>query len=51
MEFEGYCVKDKKKVKVKNGTVVVSANGRRMAKGTCPECGTTVNRFLPSQDK
>ena len=51
MEFEGYCVKDKKKVTVKNGTVVVSANGRRMAKGTCPNCGTKVNRFLPSQDK
>jgi hypothetical protein len=51
MDFEGYCVKDKKKVMVKNGTVVVSANGRRMAKGKCPECGTTVSRFLPSKDK
>ena len=52
MEFEGYCVKDKKKVTVKNGTVVVSANGRRMAKGTCPNCAFPVEKwgfFSPNQ--
>jgi len=26
--------------------VTVSKTGMRMAKGTCPVCGTTVNRIL-----
>lgn len=51
MEFEGYCVKCRKKQAIKNGFVEKTAKGRRMAKGTCPECGTKVNRFLPSEDK
>jgi hypothetical protein len=46
MEFEGYCVKCRKKQMVKNGVVEETAKGRRMAKGTCPECGTKVTRFL-----
>ncbi|MGD2144468.1 MAG: DUF5679 domain-containing protein [Anaerolineae bacterium] len=50
MEFEGYCVKCRKKRAIKEGTVQETKTGRRMAKGTCPECGTTVNRFLPSKD-
>ena len=50
MEFEGYCVKCRKKQAIKNGTVEKTAKGRRMAKGTCPECGTKVNRFLPNKD-
>jgi hypothetical protein len=50
MEFEGYCVKCRKKQTIKEGTVEETANGRRMAKGTCPECGTKVTRFLPSKD-
>ena len=49
MEFEGYCVKCRKKQEIKNGAVAETANGRRMAKGTCPECGTKVNRFLPGK--
>jgi predicted RNA-binding Zn-ribbon protein involved in translation (DUF1610 family) len=49
MEFEGYCVKCRTKREVKEGAVHVTANGRRMAKGPCPECGTTVTRFLPSE--
>ena len=48
MEFEGYCVKCRKKQKVKNGAVKKTANGRDMAQGTCPTCGTKVTRFLPS---
>ncbi len=31
---------------IKPGTVVKTSKGRPMAKGVCPECGTTVNRFL-----
>jgi hypothetical protein len=49
MEFEGYCVKCKTKRTVKNGQVVTTQKGRRMAKGTCPTCGTTVNKFLPKE--
>jgi hypothetical protein len=51
MDFEGYCVKCRKKQKIKDGTVKESAKGRRMVKGVCPKCGTKVNRFLPSKDK
>lgn len=49
MEFEGYCVKCKTKRKIKDGTVVTTSNGRRMAKGTCPVCATKVNKFLPKE--
>ena len=49
MDFEGYCVKCRKKQAIKEGVVAETANGRRMAKGTCPDCGTKVTRFLPSK--
>ena len=29
------------------GRVETTDSGRRMAKGACPVCGTTVNKFLP----
>lgn len=51
MEFEGYCVKCRTKRTVKDGEVVKTKQGRPMAKGECPVCGTTVNRFLPSEEK
>ncbi len=51
MEFEGYCVKCREKRAVKDGKVVTTESGRRMAKGDCPVCGTKVNRFLPSEEK
>ena len=50
MEFEGYCMKCRKKQMVKDGDVVETDKGRRMAKGTCPECGTKVTRFMSSKD-
>ena len=49
MDFEGYCVKCRKKQPIKDGAVKETANNRRMAQGTCPECGTKVTRFLPSK--
>jgi len=49
MEFEGYCVKCRKKRIIKNGVIVETAKGRRMAQGTCPVCGTKVTRFLASE--
>ncbi len=42
---EFYCVKCKDKVETE-GDIVVSESGRRMAKGTCPVCGTKLNRIL-----
>jgi hypothetical protein len=42
---EFYCVKCKEKREAE-GKVVVSENGRRMAKATCPVCGTNLNRIL-----
>jgi transcription elongation factor Elf1 len=42
---EFYCVKCKAKREA-TGEVVVNAKGTRMAKATCPVCGTNLNRIL-----
>ena len=42
---EGYCDKCKEK-RTFDGEVKVSDSGRRMAQGTCPVCGTKMNRIL-----
>ena len=39
-----YCVKCKEKRDTEGN--VVETNGRRMAKGKCPVCGTNLNRIL-----
>ena len=49
MEFEGYCVKCREKRQIKDGKVTTTANGRPMAQGICPVCGTKVSRFLKSK--
>ncbi|WP_432572505.1 DUF5679 domain-containing protein [Kineococcus sp. SYSU DK005] len=41
---EFYCVKCKEKREAEGR--VVETNGRRMAKGQCPVCGTNLNRIL-----
>jgi endogenous inhibitor of DNA gyrase (YacG/DUF329 family) len=43
---EAYCVKCKKTVEMKDGSEMVNAKGRRMMKGKCPNCTTTVCRIL-----
>jgi hypothetical protein len=43
--YEGYCVKCKAK-RTFQGEVKTSDSGRRMAQGTCPVCGTKMNRIL-----
>ncbi len=43
---EFYCVKCKSKVEG-SGTITTNDKGRRMAKGACPTCGTSLTRFLP----
>lgn len=49
MEFEGYCVKCRTKRSIKGASVRETKNGRKMAEGICPTCGTKVTRFLPSK--
>ncbi len=44
--YNGYCVKCKEKRDFQ-GEAVTNETGRRMAKGTCPVCGTKMNRILP----
>lgn len=51
MDFEAYCVKCREKRSIKNGEVKETPNGRKMAQGTCPVCGTKVTRFLASQEQ
>jgi hypothetical protein len=51
METQAYCVKCRKTQTVENATVKEAANGRRMAQGICPVCGTKVTRFLPNEKK
>lgn len=42
---EGYCVKCKKSVTMKDEKEARTSRGVRMAKGKCPHCGTTVCRM------
>lgn len=42
---EGYCVKCKKKVTMKNPVGSKTSRGVKMTKGTCPFCGTKVCRM------
>lgn len=44
-KYEGYCVKCRTKREF-NGEIKTMENGRRMAQGKCPECGTTITRIL-----
>jgi hypothetical protein len=42
---EGYCVKCKKKVQMKDPYKAKTKKGKAMMKGACPTCGTTVCTF------
>jgi ssDNA-binding Zn-finger/Zn-ribbon topoisomerase 1 len=44
--MQGYCVKCKTNREMKDMTLTTASNGRTMAKGTCPTCGTKMNKFL-----
>ncbi len=43
---DGYCVKCKKKVTMKDAKLTKTKNGRSMQKGKCGACGTTVCKFV-----
>lgn len=47
-KYEGFCVKCKKKVEIKDPQIITLKNGRKAVKGKCPNCGTTIYRFLGS---
>jgi len=44
--MEGYCVKCKAKREMADAQEVTMKNGRRAAKGKCPECGTGMYKIL-----
>ncbi len=46
-EILGYCVKCKTSRTMTQVEIVTTKNNRRAAKGTCPVCGTKMNKFLP----
>jgi len=48
--MKAYCVRCKKKVTPQNTCVEMTKNNRYLLKGTCPNTGYTVVRFLSSKD-
>lgn len=39
---QGFCMKDKRMVEMKDPHPVTMKNGKPATRGTCPNCGTTV---------
>lgn len=46
VEYQGYCVKCKKKQTMTSFKIGKMKNGMKVAKGPCPKCGTTMCRIL-----
>jgi hypothetical protein len=42
---QAYCMKDRKKVEIRNPRQVTLKNGRPAIQGVCPICGTKVFRI------
>ena len=45
---EGYCVRCKKHVRIKDAEPVTMKNGRRAMRGKCPDCDCGMYRILPN---
>ena len=45
LALEGYCLKDKKKVEMKDPQPITMKNGKPATVGTCPLCGTKIYRI------
>jgi hypothetical protein len=45
-QVDGYCVKCKTSRTMQDVEMVRTKNGRLMAKGKCPVCGTTMTKFM-----
>jgi DNA polymerase II large subunit len=48
MAEEAYCVKCREKREIKEPKEVTFKNGRKALQGTCPVCGTKLNRMISS---
>jgi hypothetical protein len=44
--IEGYCMKERKHVRIKDPQHTVAKNGREAVRGACPDCGSTIFRFV-----
>ncbi len=44
--LEGYCMKERKKVAIANPERTTSKDGRPAVRGTCPDCGSKIFRFV-----
>jgi hypothetical protein len=42
---EGYCVKERKKVTIKDPVQTTMKNGKPAIRGVCPDCGTKIFRI------
>jgi DNA-directed RNA polymerase subunit RPC12/RpoP len=42
---EGYCMKCRKKVQIKDAKKITMKNGKPATQGACPNCGTKVFRI------
>jgi len=42
---EGYCLKDKRKVEMKDPQPITMKNGKPATVGTCPHCGTKIYKI------
>jgi DNA-directed RNA polymerase subunit RPC12/RpoP len=42
---EGYCMKCRKKVEIKDAKKITMKNGKPATQGACPTCGTKVFRI------
>lgn len=45
-DIEGYCMKERKHVRIKDPQHTTAKNGREAVRGTCPDCGSTIFRFV-----
>jgi hypothetical protein len=42
---EGYCVRERKKVAIKDPVQTTMKNGKPAIRGVCPDCGTKIFRI------
>jgi hypothetical protein len=47
--FVGYCMKCKEKQEMESPKISKMKNGNKMAKGKCPECGTTICAIMSKE--
>jgi hypothetical protein len=47
---EGYCLKEKKKVEMKDPKFELNKKGRPIARGTCSSCGGVVYKILKATE-